>query len=47
MKHFSVLKKHHLEKTVIPKDTSTPVFIAALFVIARAWKQPKRPSVDK
>ena len=47
MKHFSVLKKHHLEKTVIPKDTSTPVFIAALFVIARAWKQPKCPSVDK
>ena len=44
---FSVLKKHHLEKTIIPKDTCTPVFIAALFVITRAWKQPKCPSVDK
>ena len=43
---FSVLKKHHLEKTIIPKDTCTPVFIAVLFVITRAWKQPKCPSVD-
>ena len=44
---FSFLKKHHLEKIIIPKDTCTPAFIAALFVIARAWKQPKCPSVDK
>ena len=26
---------------------STPVFIAALFAIAKTWKQPKRPSTDK
>ena len=25
----------------------TPVFIAALFTIARTWKQPKCPSADK
>ena len=25
------------EKTVIQKDTYTPVFIAALFTIARSW----------
>ena len=31
----------YLEKIVIPKDTCTPVFIAALFTIARTWKQPK------
>ena len=24
-----------------PKDTSTPMFIAALFTIAKTWKQPK------
>ena len=27
------------------KDTSTPMFIAALFTIARTWNQPKFPSV--
>ena len=34
----------YLEKTIIPKDTHTPIFIAALFTIARTWKQPKCPS---
>ena len=29
------------EKTVIKKDTCTPVFMAALFTIARTWKQPR------
>ena len=32
------------EKTIIQKDTCTPMFIAALFTIARSWKQPKCPS---
>ena len=35
------------EKTIIPKDTCTPVFIAALFTIARSWKQPKCPLTDE
>ena len=26
---------------------STPMFIAALFTIAKIWKQPKCPSVDE
>ena len=30
-------------KTLIQKDTSTPMFIAALFTIAKIWKQPKCP----
>ena len=34
-------------KTLILKDTCTPVFIAALFTIAKTWKQPKYPSVDE
>ena len=25
----------------------TPMFIAALFIIARTWKQPRRPSADE
>ena len=29
------------------KDTCTPMFIAALFTIARTWKQPKCPSADE
>ena len=32
----------YLEKTLIQKDACTPVFIAALFTIARTWKQPER-----
>ena len=32
------------EKNVIRKDTCTPVFTAALFPIAKTWKQPKGPS---
>ena len=35
------------EKTIIQKDTCIPIFIAALFTIARSWKQPKCPSRDK
>ena len=31
----------------IERDTCTPVFIAALFVISRAWKQPRCPMADK
>ena len=35
------------EKTIIAKDTGTPVFIAALFTIARTWKQPRCPLTDE
>ena len=35
------------EKTMIPKDTCTPMFIAALFTIARTWKQHKCPSIEE
>ena len=37
----------YLEKTVIPKDTWTPVFIAALLTIARAWNHPQYPLVKE
>ena len=35
------------EKTIIQKDSCTPMFTAALFTIARSWKQPKCPSTDE
>ena len=35
------------EKTIFQNDTCTPIFIAALFTIARSWKQPKCPSTDE
>ena len=35
------------EKTIIQKETCTTMFTAALFTIARTWKQPKCPSTDK
>ena len=36
----------YLEKTIIQKDTCTPVFIAAVFTIARTWKQAKCLSTE-
>ena len=37
----------YLDKTIIQKDICNPVFIAALFTIAKTWKQPKCPSADE
>ena len=37
----------HTKKTRIERDTCTPMFIAALFVIARTWKQLRCPSADE
>ena len=34
----------HTKETRIERDTRTPMFIAALFIIARTWKQPRCPS---
>ena len=35
------------EETLIRKDTCTPMFIAALFTIAKTWKQPTCPLTDE
>ena len=37
----------HTKETRIERDTCTPVFIAALSIIARTWKQPRCPSADE
>ena len=34
------------EKTIIRKETCITMFIAALFTVARTWKQPKCPLTD-
>ena len=34
-------------KTIIQKDTCTPMLTAALFTTARTWKQPKCPSTEE
>ena len=36
------LRKPELKETHVP-----PMFIAALFIIARTWKQPRCPSADE
>ena len=37
----------HTEKTRMERDTCTPMFITALFIIARTTKQPRCPSADE
>ena len=37
----------YTEETRSERDTCTPMFIAALFIIARTWKQPRCPSADE
>ena len=34
-------------KTIIQKESCTKMFIAALFTIAKTWKQPKCPLSDE
>ena len=37
----------YLEKTIIRKDTCTPLFNAPLYIIAKTWKQLKCPSTEE
>ena len=37
----------YTEETRRERDTWTPVFIAAVFIIARTWKQPRCPSAEE
>ena len=37
----------HTEEATTERDTCTPLFITALFIIARTWKQPRCPSADE
>ena len=37
----------HTEENRIERDACTPMFITALFIIARTCKQPRCPSADE
>ena len=37
----------HTKEKRTERDTCTPMFNAALFIIARTWKQPRCPSADE
>ena len=37
----------YLEKNMVQKDTCTLMFTAALFTIAKTWKQPKCPLTEE
>ena len=37
----------YLEETTLRKDACTPMFIAALFTIAKTWTQLKCPSTEE
>ena len=37
----------HTKETRTERDTHTPMFTAALFTIARTWKQPRCPLTDE
>ena len=39
----SPLLTMYLERTMVRKDTCTPVFTEALFKIAKIWEQPECP----
>ena len=40
-------QSHSQAEIIIRRDACTPVFIAALFTIAKTWKQPRCPSTDE
>ena len=37
----------YLDETKMEKDTCIPLFTAALFTVARTWKQPRCPLTDE
>ena len=42
-----LLLGRHTEESRTKRDICTPMFIAALFTIARTWKQPRCPSAEE
>ena len=42
-----LLLGRHSEKTIVQKDTSTPLFTVALFTTVRIWNQPKCPPTEE
>ena len=38
---------HIFQRKLIQEDTSTPMFLATLFTVAKVWKQLKCPSIEE
>ena len=47
MSGYGFWPKNSLMKTLIPKNTCTPMFTEALFTIAKTQEQPKCPLTDE
>ena len=47
MTQQSYSQAYTLRKPKLKKDTCISLFIAALFIIARTWKQPRCPSANE
>ena len=47
MKGPQKIRVAYTQTKLIEKEMCTPVFTAALFTIAKTWKQPKCPSTDE
>ena len=45
--HLAVADRNGPLETRSERDTCTPMFIAALFIIARTWKQPRFPPANE
>ena len=45
--NFALILGIYQKKTIIQKDPCTSMFIAALFPIAKTWKQPQCPSREE
>jgi len=41
------MQQNQRKPTIIGKNPCTPMFIGALFKIARTWKQPRYPSTHE
>ena len=45
--HFQAYTPKKIKKKKTEKKTHVPVFIAAIFTVAKTWKQPTCPSTDE
>jgi hypothetical protein len=44
---ITLLSLYPEDVSMYNKDTCSTVFIAALFIIARSWKEPRCPSTEE
>ena len=47
MRYSPLLGRYSEDSSACNKDTCSIMFIAALFVVARSWKEPRCPSMEE